>query len=866
MGCRRNCVIAGGLWLSSTGGICADVGQKFEQAEKFAWRQNWTKAKPLYEQTAREYETKGDARAAAAARIGWILSRIYTASSKELLEELGKELQKPVVAQDASLQLRYWAAKAYLEEQPDLQAARQAWNQVQEIARRLGRREWESRASGHLGIFLWVIDIDSAGATRRVGQALVDAIKNNDLSAQVWFQANVGHVMCLMKRYEAAMNFYQKALTSASLDKRCPFPLDVYLGKARGLVQMGKPTDAVGLIDRVLQEGKSIGDHNAIAEALIVKARVLSAKDPSQAIRLLERGISVSEKNHFRRTLADALEEAAAAYLALGNLEKAEIYQAQCIEVAKSRHDGYSLPERFSRLAEIHIKRGRIAEAAALYDQVTDITEGLLTNSPSPYAKASLISWLSEVFVNHFKLLLNHLKDPRQAFAVLERARGRTIAEAIRSRLIEPERKDTDLSAENEEIAGLNSALLAAKSVVERKELLDRLFIAEQRMAPSIAGQNLYFRKVVPKPVSIEELQSVLRSDEVVLEFVVSEPKSYCLEITRNGLTAQELMGQSKLDTLIDEYLHEIRQKSNASRPSKELFSALLGRVENLTRYKRLTIVPDQNLHLVSFESLRDGQGRRLIESHVVSYVQSTTVLHLLRTQHPVRDQGLMLLALGDVRYQGRSGEMIQRELLSLEGAKLERLPATATEVRSIGQLFSGKSLVLTGESATEESLKEQRPLSRFKMLHFAVHGYADNKFPERSALVLTTKRNPKEDGLLQDREIMNLDLSAELVTLSACDSGFGKLQGQEGLSSLVKAFMIAGARTVVGSLWNVDDSLATDLMQRFYSNLAKGDDKGTALRDAKLALIKEHGNLSPHHWAGFTLWGDAISTVGLVE
>ena len=241
----RNVTIAGSLWLSFTPGISADVGEKFEQAEKFAWRQNWTKARPLYEQASREYEAKGEARGTAAAKIGWILSSIYTASSKELLEELEREFRKPVVAQDLSLQLRYWAAKAYLEEQPDLQAARQAWNQVLEIARRLGRREWESRASGHLGIFLWVIDIDSAGATRRVGQALVDAFNNNDLSAQVWFQANVGHVMCLMKRYEAAMNFYQKALTSANLDKRCPFPLDVYLGKARGLVQMGKPTDAV---------------------------------------------------------------------------------------------------------------------------------------------------------------------------------------------------------------------------------------------------------------------------------------------------------------------------------------------------------------------------------------------------------------------------------------------------------------------------------------------------------------------------------------------------------------------------------------------------------------------------------------------
>ncbi len=166
---------------------------------------------------------------------------------------------------------------------------------------------------------------------------------------------------------------------------------------------------------------------------------------------------------------------------------------------------------------------------------------------------------------------------------MLERARGRTIAEAIRSRLIEPERKETDVSSDSEEITGLNSALLAAKSVVERKELLDRLFIAEQRMAPSIAGQNAYFRKVVPRPVSIEELHSVLRSDEIVLQFVLSEPSSYCLAITRNGLTAQELMGQSKLDTLIDEYLHEVRQKGKAFRPSKGLYSALLGGVENLT-------------------------------------------------------------------------------------------------------------------------------------------------------------------------------------------------------------------------------------------------------------------------------------------
>jgi tetratricopeptide (TPR) repeat protein len=390
--------IAIGLWLllASAAGS-EETSQVFERAEKFAWRQNWAKARPLYAQAADEFEANGKERPAIAARLGLILSRMFTLSSKLLLVELEEESRRPLVAQDADLQLRYLAAKAYLEEQPNLLASRQAWNQVLEIARHLGDQEWESRASGHLGILLWVIDIDSAGATRRVGQALVDAIKTSDLSAQVWFQEEVGEVMCLMKRYEAAMNFYQKALVSASLDKDCPFPLDVYLGKARGLIQMGKPREALPLIERAEREATAVGDENAFAEGLILQARIVSTEDTAQASSLLNSAISLSEKNEFRRTLADALEEMAALQRLQGNDEKSKLYQTQCIEVTKSRHDGYSLPERYSRLAEIQVRQGNTAEASALYEQITDITEGLLINSPSPYAKASLINWLSDI-------------------------------------------------------------------------------------------------------------------------------------------------------------------------------------------------------------------------------------------------------------------------------------------------------------------------------------------------------------------------------------------------------------------------------------------------------------------------------------
>ena len=171
--------------------------------------------------------------------------------------------------------------------------------------------------------------------------------------------------------------------------------------------------------------------------------------------------------------------------------------------------------------------------------------------------------------------------------------------------------------------------------------------------------------------------------------------------------------------------------------------------------------------------------------------------------------------------------------------------------------------MVLTGKAATEDNLKSRYLLNHYSLLHFAVHGYANDQFPERSALVLGREGNSPEDGLLQDREIINLRLWADLVTLSACDSGFGKLHGQEGLSSLVKAFMLAGAKTVVASVWNADDMMTARLMREFYSRLAAGETKADALRNAKLSILKREGSLSPYFWAGFTLWGDGISTIG---
>ena len=122
-------------------------------------------------------------------------------------------------------------------------------------------------------------------------------------------------------------------------------------------------------------------------------------------------------------------------------------------------------------------------------------------------------------------------------------------------------------------------------------------------------------------------------------------------------------------------------------------------------------------------------------------------------------------------------------------------------------------------------------------------------------------------DGLLQERDIRNLNLNADLVVLSACDIGKGRLQGQEGMINLVRAFFYAGARTVVASLWEADDRSTMALMTGFYSHLIAGKDKADSLRLAKLDFLRQFGKNAPvFHWGGFLVFGEANSAIQLQD
>jgi CHAT domain-containing protein len=297
----------------------------------------------------------------------------------------------------------------------------------------------------------------------------------------------------------------------------------------------------------------------------------------------------------------------------------------------------------------------------------------------------------------------------------------------------------------------------------------------------------------------------------------------------------------------------------------------LLHPVVDQRRETALIVVADGKLNLLPFDALRDSEGSYVLESRVVTYAPSATVLYLLRESSPTQPAMRNFLGVGGVAYSGSgtSGKENQApaangvaDFFGLDSVTFPDLPGSTQEVVGSAGIVGGtKELLLEGK-ATEAEFKAQ-PLSEFQIIHLAVHGLANAEFPDRAALVLGSSSASGEDGLLQVREIRDLSLRAELVALSACDTGTGKLLGQEGIASLERAFLLAGAKSVIASLWPADDTFTVALMKRMYQHLADGADKGAALRQAKLDLLKEFGDQAlPVYWAGFTLVGDGSTPI----
>ncbi|MGV3719464.1 MAG: CHAT domain-containing protein, partial [Actinomycetota bacterium] len=275
--------------------------------------------------------------------------------------------------------------------------------------------------------------------------------------------------------------------------------------------------------------------------------------------------------------------------------------------------------------------------------------------------------------------------------------------------------------------------------------------------------------------------------------------------------------------------------------PAKALYRDLIQpALPNLKGVNHLIIAPSSDLGVLPFAALLDESSAPLIAKYSVSYAPSATALMHQAELSPTRTspaEGLPLLAFGNPIFPPNLGE----------------LPATEGEVVEISRLFGPKARSFIRKEALESRAKTL--LTQARVVHFATHGTLDERAPMYSSVVLT--RDDREDGFLQARELSEMELNADMVVLSACETALGEKVRGEGVVGLSWALFVGGAESTVTSQWQVPDDSTRTLMIQFYRRLLRdGADRAEAIRQAQLTLFRDKRYAHPYHWAPFTLSG----------
>jgi len=850
-----------------------DANHVLAEADRLALLFNWPKAEPLYAQAEALFDQSGDKQHALYARLGWIWSQAYTGAARKYEPEIAKDLQNPLIQGDQRLVLRSLVAKAAIEQEKNEASAQDTWSKIQRVANVLGDERWKTRAEAEIGIIAF-LDGDVEKATRLLKTAILSSFLHGDLGAAIYYVSIVGNGFVEEGQPETGLKYCDIALMTAAIAKDAGFPFMAYEGKARALVALHRESEAKSVLQKALGQARAQNAFAAEAQLLIVLGKQAKASDRVQAIEYLRAAVDLCQRRGFQHAYAWGMYELAKVYRDQGDLRDAEFYERSAMEAMQEVEDKYHLPLHLVLLAELENGRGNLAAADRLYSRAEDVTQGLLLSTPSRQVEADLIATMSEVYLGHFELAIR-LRNVKEAYEVLETARGRSIADRLRGGGDWRRQQDPTTSAARQEIKHLQIALLHATSRDERRNLLDRLFEEEQVIAPTGQSATRFEQAALkPAPAKLKAVRRSLRGDETLLEYVLGRSQSYCLYMTRAAVGVSVLpTSRTKVEGLTQRYLEEIKSRKRANGMGRQLYALLLAPIPPRVLKQRIIIVPDGELNSLPFDSLVDNSGHVLIDSHVVTYAPSATVLYLIRKSAPIRQPILTFLGVGDVQYQHTLPTISQSKVDSITGGQsnspfdlardpLPDLPKTRDEIVEAGKIFGPKSVELLGDDASEAAF-EAEPLDQFRIIDIAVHGIASKKYPQRSALVLGEDSKNQDDGLLQTREIRGLRLRADLVVLSACDTGEGQLLGEEGIANLEDAFLYAGTRSVLASLWTASDAYTTALVEHFYRHLADGQDEGTALREAKLDLIKEFGSGAvPFYWAGFNVVGDASAPV----
>lgn len=449
-------------------------------------------------------------------------------------------------------------------------------------------------------------------------------------------------------------------------------------------------------------------------------------------------------------------------------------------------------------------------------------------------------------------------------------------------------------ASERSKVRALLDLLENARQDVSCDELLARdsntRVVTDGQQPPAKTGA------ASARPLTLEEIQAEIGDGEtVLLEYALGDEKSYVWILDGEKISAHELPSVAEVRRDVrafraalmpppareyetaSQYLHAERGAERAQvLYSTKLAKLLLGHVDIPAR-SRVLIVPDGPLQYVPFAALAMPEGNTFfIAQHDLTMLPSASALAALRkaaAKRPPPTAGVAIFAdpvyeevgttasahLDTTRSSGRPHDLT-RALQDTRGSQhIVSLPGSRAEALAIENIVGPeRAFVALGFDANRKSVIEGS-LAHRRIIHFATHGIVDTRRPEMSGLILSllNRRGERQDGYLRLSDIYNLKLSADLVVLSSCDSALGKDLESEGIIGLPRGFLYAGARTVIASLWKVDDDASAALMKNLYRRMQQGESPQTALRKSQLELAKDARYRQPYYWAAFVVEGD---------
>ena len=767
------------------------------------------------------------------------------------------------------------------------QAALDSYEAAKKIAVRIGDQTSQAIVSGQIGSIYFEM-----GDERAALPHIEDALKLFDRNGKLWGAAEgrvqLGRLRHSLGDDKEAIEYFNGAVASFRSLQMPPLV-------SRTLREIGLLYDSMGNTHKALDAYKT-------------------------ALGLVRTGEDQHETAYLLCFIGRIYEE-------LKDSTRALQYYRDALPLSQRSTDPVAETMIHNNLAHLYRNTGDLSDARREAEAALTLIESQRTNVLSQELRTSYFATVRSTYEFYIDILMQmHRQNPnagfdKEAFAISEKARARSFLEMLseaRAKVrddVDPAllKKESELSEAINSKAQLQVQLLMEKRTEESDQLckeLDALVADLAQVRDKIRQSNPKAANLnVPELLTLDEVQQrVLDDDTVLLEYVLGDERSYVWVVTRNSLLSFELPARQEIETSAGK-LHELitsrqmiygepvatrterQAKADAEIPAQtdQLSKLILGPLAGKLEKKRLLVVPDGALQTVPFQMLTaPGTGGYLLEKYEIVNLPSASTLALLQAAAANRKPATNSVAVladpvfeiddprvatnikGPRMQRGNDVHVALRDAgISPDGMQIPRLIASGIEADGIiaaAPWSTGFKAV--GFDANREIVLGSQ-LANYRIIHFATHGLINSDRPELSGIVLSMydrAGNPK-DGFLRLHDIYNLHLPADLVVLSACQTGLGKDVRGEGLIGLTRGFMYAGASGVIASLWKVDDDATAELMKNFYEALfQQGMSPAAALRQAQLTLAQNERWQSPYYWAGFVIQGQYTQTQKFTE